>query len=105
MKYRKMAHEIIKITSVKVIEPYSIQVTFHTGETKKIDLSPILYGSLYGSLRDWQTFKEVAINPEVATIEWPNGADFDPETLYHWEDYQQELIARAQEWKQQEAWD
>ncbi len=98
-----MTHEIIKITKVSALEPYSIEVTFHTGETKKIDLSPILYGPLYGALRDWQTFKEVVVNPEVATIEWPNGADFDPETLYHWEAYKQELTARAQHWKHQEA--
>jgi hypothetical protein len=98
-----MAHEIIQIYHVSALDPYLIKVTFHTGEAKTINLSPILYGPLYGALRNWQTFKQVEVNPEVATIEWPNGADFDPETLYHWENYKQELMARALEWKHQEA--
>jgi len=93
-------HEIIKIRQVKVLDPYQLEITFETGERKVVDLSPVLHGSLFGELRDWETFCEVRVNPEVKTIEWPNGADFDPETLYRWEHYKNELSERLKKAKE-----
>lgn len=78
-----MTHEIFKINAVNPIKPYIIKVTFDNGETKTIDLAPVLYGPVFGPLRAWSLFQQVKVNTEVATIEWPNGADFDPETLYY----------------------
>ena len=39
---------------------------------------------LYGKLADEDVFRQVSIDPEVHTLVWPNGADFDPETLHDW---------------------
>ncbi len=91
-------HGKVKITKVKVLKPYQIEVGFHNNTLKAIDLEPILYGSVYGVLRNPALFEKVRVNPEVATVEWPNGADFDPETLYYWEDYKEELAERAKSW-------
>jgi hypothetical protein len=49
-----------------------------------IDFGPILYGELYGRLRDIELFRRVTVDPEVHTLVWPNGADFDPATLHDW---------------------
>jgi len=29
-------------------------------------------------------FRQVRLDPEVHTVVWPNGADFDPATLHDW---------------------
>ncbi len=55
-----------------------------TTQSKKIDFRSILAGELYGPLRDLKIFNQVRIDPEVHTLVWPNGADFDPATLHDW---------------------
>jgi len=54
---------------------------------------------MYGPLKDPEFFKQVKLDDEVQTLVWPNGADFDPSTLYHWEQYVEELSCRAKEWQ------
>jgi len=49
-------------------------------------------------LNDLKLFNQVKIDPEVHTLVWPNGADFDPETLHNWPKYEQELIFRSKKW-------
>lgn len=46
-----------------------------------MDLGPELDGPVFEPLRDPSAFAEVAIDPELHTIAWPNGADFAPEFL------------------------
>ncbi len=80
-------HEIHYIDSVKVVGDHSLQLTFEDGITKTVDLSGSFWGSLFRPLEDPKFFRQVKLNPEVRTIVWPNGADFDPETLYNWDEY------------------
>ncbi len=94
-----MQHFIIKVKNVSVPELYKVRVQFDDGKTQTINLEPLLHGPLYGPLKDPDTFRKVFVDNEVATIAWPNGADFDPATLYHWENYAAELEKRALQWK------
>jgi hypothetical protein len=94
-----MRHPIYKIVAVRCVRPYSIQIRFDNGIEKMIDLEPVLHGVMYGPLRERDLFEKVEIDPEVGTIQWPNGADFDPATLYHWEENLSALLARALEWE------
>lgn len=57
---------------------------FDDGVSRAIDRLPVLKGELYGPLRDRRLFEQVKIDPEVHTLVWPNGADFDPATLHDW---------------------
>jgi hypothetical protein len=57
-----------------------------------------LHGQLFGPLQDLATFNAVILDPEVGTLTWPNGADFDPATLHDWPAIADELAARAQRW-------
>ena len=94
-----MKYTDIKIVKAKAVKPYLLKVEFNDGKVKEIDLEPILYGSLYEPLRNPELFNQVRVNKEIHTIEWPNGADFHPETLYEWDEYKEELSRRAKRWQ------
>ncbi len=68
------------ITSVKVLENYNLLLTFKTGERKVYDMKPHLDGGIFEELKDKKFFNKVRVSFD--TIEWENGADFDPEVLY-----------------------
>ncbi len=93
-----MIHPIYRVVSVEIIGPYTLQVKFDDHTTQTIDFQPVLAGELYGPLRDLTLFNQVQIDPEVQTLVWPNGADFDPATLHDWPQYHQELAALTQQW-------
>jgi hypothetical protein len=53
---------------------------------------------LYGSLRDLELFGQVRIDPEIETLVWPNGADFDPATLHDWPVHKRAFAELARRW-------
>ncbi len=93
-----MNHPIYKITSCQVLEPYTLRVKFDDGIEQVIDLSDVLRGEIFGPLKDFSLFNRVTIDPEVHTVVWPNGADFDPAILHDWHKYKDSFIARALAW-------
>lgn len=94
-----MKHSIYKITSLQIVAPFTLELKFNDNKIQIIDFKDLLHGEMYSPLNDLNFFDQVKIDPEVSTIVWPNGADFDPETLYNWEDYKDELIRRAGKWE------
>ncbi len=94
-----MSHPIYKVTSVEVVAPYTLRVGFGDGTHQHINFEPMLFGPLFGPLRDLALFEGVHIDPEVHTLVWPNGADFDPATLHDWPQHAQELARRARSWE------
>ena len=98
-----MNHPIYKVRSVKIAAPYTLLVGFDDGTQQTIDFFPVLSGELYRPLRELALFNQVRIDPEVQTLVWPNGADFDPATLHDWPQLVQALTARAREWESQPA--
>jgi hypothetical protein len=82
-------HDIHFVTSVAVIAPHTLHLQFEDGTAQTINFEPVLRGQLFGPLRD----------PEVRTIVWPNGADFDPATLHDWPAHAPELIKLANSWE------
>ena len=93
-----MNHPIYRITSVERLPPYSLRVRFNDGLTRTIDFEPILEGELYGPLRDSAVFAQVTLDPEIHTIVWPSGADFDPATLHDWPEHEAAFRAAALRW-------
>lgn len=93
-----MSHPIYRVLSFEIVTPYTLRVQFDDNTWQTIDFQPILAGELYGALRDLSLFNQVQIDPEVHTLVWPNGADFDPATLHDWPEHVYELAARARQW-------
>lgn len=94
-----MVHPIHCVDSFQIVAPYTLCVRFADGTEQTINFLPILAGDMYRPLRDPDLFNRVRLDPEVQTLIWPNGADFDPATLHDWPEHLQELISRAHEWE------
>jgi len=94
-----MSHPIYRVESVKVVARFTLQLRFDDGVERRIDFSSILAGELYGPLRDIALFNQVRLDPEVHTVVWPNGADFDPATLHDWPSHEAAFLELAQRWE------
>ena len=93
-----MEHPIYRVVAVDIVGAYTLRVEFNDRTSQVINFRPILEGQLYGSLQDVTVFNQVRIDPEVHTLVWPNGADFDPATLHDWPTYEQEFQTLAKQW-------
>jgi hypothetical protein len=94
-----MSHPIYRVQAFEIVAPYTLHLRFDDNTEQTIDFAPVLAGALYRPLRDITIFNQVQLDPEVHTLVWPNGADFDPATLHDWPDHQHALVARAQRWE------
>ncbi len=72
----------LHVVSVDYLEGYRLRLTFNNGTIKDVDLKDELDGEVFEPLRDLAIFRQVFLNLETNTIEWPNGADLAPEFLY-----------------------
>ncbi len=68
---------------VRVVEPFVLEVTFDDGVQRRVDMKPLLGRGVFAPLLDPAFFARVAIDPELGTVVWPNGADVSPEFLYY----------------------
>ena len=93
-----MEHPIYRVIRFEIVAPYTLQVVFVDGKEQTIDFRPVLAGELFGPLQDKRLFDQVEIDPEVHTLVWPNGADFDPDTLHDWPKYVDSMKVLAKRW-------
>ena len=93
-----MGHPIHTVKAFEITAPYRLRVEFGDGVVRTIDFRAILEGELYGPLRDITQFNAVALDREVHTLVWPNGADFDPATLHDWPEHEAGMVALARRW-------
>ena len=90
-----MKHLLVRVTDFTIVDEYTLRVEFDDGTAQTIDFAPVLHGYYFGPLRDLELFNQVRLDQEINTLVWPNGADFDPATLYKWNEGEgEELAAR-----------
>jgi hypothetical protein len=93
-----MVHAIYRVEHFEIVGPYTLALRFNDGTERRIDFRSVLEGEVFGPLRDLSIFNAVELDRTFGTVQWPNGADFDPETLHDWPKYREELIAMARRW-------
>jgi hypothetical protein len=98
-----MTHPIHRVEHFAIVAPYTVSVRFEDGTEQRIDFTPVLEGELFGPLRDVKIFNAVSLDTEVGTLTWPNGADFDPATLYDWPRLGDRFVEMARRWAAQVA--
>ena len=94
-----MKHGIYRVESFELVSPHTLRVKFDDATEQTIDFTPVLAGEVFGALNDSTLFDQVTIDPETHTLVWPNGADFDPETLHDWPLVAESLKAQAKDWE------
>ena len=89
-------HKLYRVTGFDVVADYMLRIQFNDGTEQTIDFEPVLYGPIFGPLRDLNVFNHVELVKYAGCLEWPTGADFDPETLHDWPRYVDEIRERRQ---------
>jgi hypothetical protein len=60
---------------------YTLTLSYSGGEIRVFDVKPYLDKGVFKELRNKQIFNSVHISN--GTVEWQNGQDFCPDTLYY----------------------
>jgi len=92
MRDGTMGHAIHRVEHFEIVGPYTLALTFDDGSQQRIDFRPVLEGEVFGPLQDVTLFNAVELDQTFGTIQWPAGADFDPETLHDWPRYRDDHI-------------
>src|SRR5262245_1239638 len=93
-----MWHPIHRVERFEIVRPYTLALQFDDGTHQRIDFRPVLEGEVFAPLQDLKLFNAVDLDKTFGTIQWPNGSDFDPETLHDWPKYRDELVSMAKRW-------
>jgi hypothetical protein len=72
---------LISVTEAMHLHDYKIMVKFSNGDTRLVDFTEKMQTAkgVFESLKDVENFKNFKVD---GTIEWYNGADWAPDSLY-----------------------
>jgi hypothetical protein len=75
---------LARITKVRYLGGYTLELTFNTGESGIIDYADRVasFRGVLAALRDQSFFAQVSVDNESGTICWPGDIDFCPDSLY-----------------------
>lgn len=74
----------VHVSGVEVVGDHRLRLTFEDGTDGEVDFSAFEWRGVFEPLADPDYFALVALDLELGTIVWPNGADLAPETLHDW---------------------
>jgi hypothetical protein len=69
-----------RIIDVKPADDYNLRLLFDNNEERVFDVKPYLDKGVFRQLKDRRIFNSV--RPFLGSIQWVNGLDFCPDTLY-----------------------
>ncbi len=71
---------MIRVTAVRAMDDYQLELSFNTGETRLFDARPYLEKGIFTELKDVSYFRSVRL--AFGSIAWPHQQDFGPDSLY-----------------------
>jgi Protein of unknown function (DUF2442) len=74
-----------EVRAVEHLGGHRLRLTFADGLVGDVDLAERLagpVGQMFEPLRDVGYFARVAVDEELGTVVWPNGADLAPDVLH-----------------------
>ncbi len=83
------------VTDIRIVADFVLWLRFDDDSERTINFLPVLNGPIFRPLIDPIMFRQVQLNPDTGTIEWPNGADFNPTILHDWPDYEKRMATKA----------
>jgi len=69
-----------RVKEVRPNSDYTLSIVFDNGEEGIFDVSPYLDRGIFSQLKDLKVFNSV--KPFLGSIQWGNGLDLCPDTLY-----------------------
>ncbi len=93
-KHQSLDYELYDVSDFEIVGDYTIRVTFDDGSEQVIEFEAILYGPMFGPLREPEIFNQVKLDSDLGTLVWPTGADIDPTVLHDWPDHIEAIIER-----------
>ena len=76
---------MVWVVDAKYVKDYQIWIRFNDNTEKIVDFKEKIMSEqrrIFAPLKDLEYFKQVFFNRKSDTIQWSNGADIAPETLY-----------------------
>lgn len=71
------------IIAAEALPGHRLRLRFGDGVEGVVDLKGMLdFRGVFGPLENEMYFAKVRVNAELGVVEWPNGADLDPDVLY-----------------------
>ena len=84
---------LVDVTAVELVGVYRLRLTFEDGTVGDVDFEAREWRGVFEPLGDPAYFARVAVDSELGTIAWPDGADMAPEPLY--EEARRNLVTAA----------
>jgi hypothetical protein len=69
-----------RVVNVRPEHDFTLLITFNNGEVKSFDVKPYMGIGIFKELQDLSMFNSV--KPFLGSIQWSNGLDLCPDTLY-----------------------
>ena len=75
---------LIDVTNVQPLPNRNLDLTFENGVHGIVEMDTVVknYTGVFAPLLQDEYFRQVAVNTELGTVVWPNGADLCPDVLY-----------------------
>jgi len=69
-----------RVKEVKPNDDFTLTITFENGEVKAFDVKPYMNTGMFTELKNQSVF--YSVKPLLGSIQWGNGLDLCPDTLY-----------------------